>query len=105
MPDSLQQFKAGLFRGLAHEVRVRLIEELREGERSVGELQERLGVNGPNVSQHLARLRHLGIVAARRDGTSVLYSVVDPRIYRLLDDARAIFEHQIASGTALLEDG
>jgi DNA-binding transcriptional ArsR family regulator len=105
MPQSLQQFKAGLFRGLAHEVRVRILEELRDGERSVGDLQERLRVSGPNVSQHLARLRDLGIVAARREGTSVLYTVVDRRIYRLLDDARVIFEHQIATGTALLEGG
>ena len=103
MPGSLQQFKAGLFRALAHEVRVRLLEELRDGERSVGELQERLEMNGPNVSQHLATLRNSGIVATRRDGTSVFYSVADPRIYHLLDDARTIFEQQIALGAALLE--
>ena len=102
MPGSLQQFKANLFRALAHEMRVRLLEELRDGERSVGELQERLAMNGPNVSQHLAQLRRFGIVAARHEGTSVLYSVTDRRIYNLLDDARAIFQHQIASGAALL---
>lgn len=102
MPGSLQQFKASLFRALAHEVRVRVLEELRTGERSVGELQERLQMNGPNVSQHLATLRTCGVVATRRDGTTVFYSVADPRIYHLLDDARTIFEHQIASGAALL---
>ncbi len=102
MPESLQQFKAGLFRALAHEVRVRLLEDLRDGERSVGELQDRLRMTGSNVSQHLAQLRHSGIVAARHEGTSVFYSVTDRRIYNLLDDARTIFEHQIASGAALL---
>jgi DNA-binding transcriptional ArsR family regulator len=103
VPPSLQQFKAQLFRALANEVRIRLLEELRDGERSVGELQERVGVSGPNVSQHLAVLRSHGIVAARRDGASVIYSIVDPRLHNLLDDARAIFEHQIAVGTALLK--
>lgn len=104
MPMTLQEFKAGLFRALAHEVRVRVLEELRAGERSVGELQERLGVSGPNVSQHLAILRGQGVVRSRREGTSVLYAVEDERIYNLLDDARAIFEAQIATGTALLDN-
>ena len=104
MPASLQQFKARLFRALAHELRIRLLEELRGGELPVGELQERVGASGPNVSQHLAVLRSQGIVATRRDGTSVLYSIADPRLNNLLDDARAIFEQQIAVGTALLQE-
>ncbi len=102
VPESLQEFKAALFRVLAHEVRIRLLEELRGGERSVGDLQARLGISGPNVSQHLATLRHFGIVSARREGTSGFYSLADPRVFNLLDDARAIFEHQISSGAALL---
>lgn len=102
---SLQQFKAELFRALANELRIRLLEELRTEELSVGELQERVGSTGPNVSRHLGLLRSQGIVTARRDGTSVFYSIADPRLSRLLDDARAIFEHQIAVGAALLEDG
>ena len=57
MPGSLQQFKANLFRALAHEMRVRLLEELRDGERSVGELQERLARAGVEVIE--ARLSHL----------------------------------------------
>ena len=78
MPATLQQFKAQLFRALGHEIRIRILEELRAGERSVGELQELIGVSGPNVSQHLSVLRGEGIVTARRDGTSVFYSVADP---------------------------
>jgi DNA-binding transcriptional ArsR family regulator len=104
MPPSLQQFKAELFRALSHELRIRLLEELRDGELSVGELQERVGASGPNVSQHLAVLRSNGIVATRRDGTSVLYSIADARLNSLLDDARAVFEHQIAAGAALLQN-
>lgn len=103
MSQSLQEFKAALFQALAHEIRVRLLEELRSGERSVGDLQERLGLRGPNVSQHLAILRNHGVVITRRDGSSVLYSVIDPRVYQLLDDARAIFEQQITAGAMLLE--
>lgn len=104
VPPTLQQFKARLFRALSHELRVRALEELRMGERSVSDLQEALGVSASNVSQHLAVLRGEGIVTARREGTTVLYSVPDQRLYSLLDDARAIFEQRITSGAALLLD-
>jgi len=104
MARSLQQFKAELFRALSHEVRIRVLEELRSGELSVGELQERLGVSGPNLSQHLAILRKQGILTTRREGTTVLYSMADARIQNLLDDARAIFEAQLAVSSALLDD-
>jgi DNA-binding transcriptional ArsR family regulator len=104
LTPSLQQFKAQLFRALAHEVRVRLLEELRDGECAVGELQERVGSSGPNVSQHLAVLRSQGLVAARRNGTSMLYSIVDERLNNLLDDARSIFESRISTSAALLDE-
>ena len=105
MTGTLQQFKAKLFRSLSHEARVRILEELRSGERSVGELQEALGVSGSNASQHLAVLRGEGIVTSRREGTTVLYEVADPRIYNLLDDARAIFEQRLAVSSAMLREG
>jgi len=103
VPPTLQQFKAQLFHALGHEVRIRILEELRGGECSVGELQELVGVSSSNVSQHLAVLRSEGIVTTRRDGTSVFYSIADRRLYRLLDDARSIFENRIAAGAALLQ--
>jgi len=105
VPPTLQQFKAQLFRALAHEVRVRIVEELRNGERSVGELQEALGVSGSSMSQHLAVLRGEGIVLARRDGTNVLYSAADELFFSLLDGARSIFEQRISAGAALLREG
>ncbi|MBL9035850.1 MAG: helix-turn-helix transcriptional regulator, partial [Rhodospirillaceae bacterium] len=45
------------------------------GEMSVGALADELGTSQPNVSQHLAKLRALDLVAARRDGTTILYSL------------------------------
>jgi len=104
MARSLQQFKAELFRALSHEVRIRVLEELRSGELSVGQLQDRLAVSGPNLSQHLAVLRNQGVLTTRREGTTVLYSMADTRIQNLLDDARAIFEAQLAVSSALLDD-
>jgi len=62
------------------------------GSLTVGEVQQRLGITTSNVSQHLGLMRRMGIVRTRREGTSIWYSVADPRIYVLLDTAQALFE-------------
>src|SRR5690349_11969196 len=98
----LQVFKAGFFRALAHPVRIRLLELLVNGERSVQELQEALGLEQPVVSQQLAVLRANNIVASRKEGVSVHYGVRDPLIATLLDTARQIFNNHLVSTRDLL---
>src|SRR5271154_7182225 len=71
----VHEVKATLFRVLGHPARVRILELLREGERSVGSLQSELGLGSGGTSQHLAALRRIGVVESRRDGTSVYYRV------------------------------
>ena len=63
--------KAEFFRVLGHPARVRILELLREGEHSVGELQVALGLDSSGTSQHLGVLRRQGILESRREGTSV----------------------------------
>jgi ArsR family transcriptional regulator len=104
MTDSLQEFKAEFFRALANPIRIRLLEHLKAGEVTVGDLQQRLGLDSSNVSQHLSILRAHSLVAARRDGTRIWYSVGEPRIYEILDAARAIFENQVKASTRLLAE-
>lgn len=100
---TLQDFKAELFRALGSPVRIRILEVLRDaGSLTVGELQQRLGVESSNVSQHLAVLRGRGLIEARRDGTSIWYSIAEPGLAELLDVARAIFESQHAARARLL---
>uniref|UniRef100_E6Q3B0 Regulatory protein, ArsR n=1 Tax=mine drainage metagenome TaxID=410659 RepID=E6Q3B0_9ZZZZ len=84
----LRNFKADLFKTLAHPARIRLLDALREGEKTVVELQQALDLGQPSVSQHLAALRGKGLVIARREGLFVRYSVADPRLWDLLDAAR-----------------
>ncbi len=60
--------------------RLMLIEQLNEGERSVGDLASRLGCTLANASQHLAVLRSAGLVDTRREGTAVLYRLTEPEI-------------------------
>ncbi|MEX1104374.1 MAG: metalloregulator ArsR/SmtB family transcription factor, partial [Dehalococcoidia bacterium] len=96
MNSTLQDFKAELFRALANPVRIRILEALRaEGSLTVGEIQQCVGAEHSNVSQHLSIMRGRGLVEAQREGTSIRYSVTEPDLYRLLDVARAIFEHQL----------
>jgi ArsR family transcriptional regulator len=96
--------KAELFRVLGHPMRVRIIELLRDGEHSVGDLQTALGLDSSGTSQHLAALRRQGLVEGRREGTSVFYRAKDPRIFQLLESARQIITSSLAETRALLAE-
>ena len=100
--ENLQAFKAAFFRALAHPVRIRILELLVRGERSVQELQEALGVDQPVVSQQLAVLRATNIVSGKKEGVSVRYTVRDPLIANLLDTARQIFNNHLVGTQDLL---
>src|SRR5215212_6958468 len=95
MSNSLQGFKAELFKALAHPARIRILELLRSGERTVSDLQRVLEMESSTVSQQLALLRARDIVAGRKQGTSVYYRVVDPLIFDLLDVGRDIFDNHL----------
>jgi ArsR family transcriptional regulator len=92
---TLQGFKAELFKALGHPVRIRILELLRPGELTVSELQAQLEIEPSSVSQQLSVLRARQLVSSRKEGTSVYYRVDDPRVYELLDAARAIFERNL----------
>jgi ArsR family transcriptional regulator len=98
----LQVFKAEFFRALAHPVRIRILEELRNGPRTVHALQEALHLDQPSVSQQLAVLRSKNLVVATKSGTSVSYAVRDPLIHDLLVTARAIFNNRLVDTQAML---
>ncbi|MFQ6019680.1 MAG: ArsR/SmtB family transcription factor [Dehalococcoidia bacterium] len=104
MYSPLRQFKAELFKALAHPGRIRILDVLRSGEKTVGEIQELLHNEPANASQHLALLRLKGIVAGRKDGNNVYYSVPDPQVFQLLDVAREIFNSRLADTDDLLSE-
>jgi DNA-binding transcriptional ArsR family regulator len=95
--------KADFFRILGHPVRVRILELLRDGERTVGDLQGQLGLDSSGTSQHLGALRKQGLLESRREGTSVYYRVRDPRLFQLLEVARQILSSNLADTQALLD--
>ena len=101
-PERLRRFKAEFFKALAHPVRIAILEHLRNGPRSVGEIQAYTGVAGSTVSQQLAILRGRGIVVPERLGTTIRYHAADPQIYALLDAAREIFYGHLSDSADLL---
>jgi DNA-binding transcriptional ArsR family regulator len=104
MHDALRRFKANLFQALAHPTRLAILEHLSEGELSAGELIGRLGVEQANASQHLAILRSRFIVANRKSGNQVFYSVRDPLILEVLDTMRQYFHRHLAESLVLLDE-
>ena len=107
MPSNVRpvyEVKAGLFRVLGHPARVRIIELLRGGERSVGSLQEGLGLESGATSQHLAALRRVGLVESRREGTSVYYRASDERVFELLEAGRALVTRRLEEQQSMLRE-
>src|SRR5687767_7863607 len=102
--DGLQTFKAQFFRALAHPTRIRMLEILVRGGRTVQELQEALTLDQPIVSQQLAVLRNQGIVSAQKEGSSVRYTLRDPLVGALLDLARRIFNNHFDNTQGLLRE-
>jgi DNA-binding transcriptional ArsR family regulator len=100
---ALQEFKAGFFRALAHPIRIRILETLGDGERSVQELQQALDLEQPIVSQQLAILRSKNVVTSRKVRTTVRYALSDPLITRLLAVARQIFNNRLVDTHSMLK--
>ena len=104
MASHLQTFKAQFFRALAHPVRIRILEILVRGDRTVQDLQDALGLIQPVVSQHLAVLRNRGIVATKKQGVTVRYALRDPAVGELLDVARRIFGNHLIDTQGMLRE-
>ncbi len=102
MDDSLlYERRARICQVLADPKRLRLIDALRDTERSVGELAEALGATYPNISQHLNVMRDAGLVLSRRAGTTVFYRLAYPQIARACDIVRDVLRAQLADAAAL----
>jgi len=101
---ALQTFKAQFFRALAHPTRIKILEILVRGSRTVQELQDALHLAQPLVSQQLAVLRNHTILTTQKEGLSVRYALRDPLVGDLLDVARRIFNNQLIGSQGLLRE-
>ena len=100
----IYQIKSEFFKTLGHPARIRVLEVLREGERSVSDLVPEVGLEASHLSQQLALLRRSNLVVTRKEGTSVLYSVANPMVFELLDVARQILTSSLVDTRALLQE-
>lgn len=94
---SAQLFKlqADICKTLSDPTRLMILNELKSGEVSVGQLTVNLGLPQSNVSRHLAVLRERGVATARRDGTTVYYSLASPKIAEACELVREVLEDQL----------
>lgn len=76
---------AAFLKALSHEGRLMILCHLSSGEKSVTELEQKLGSRQAAVSQQLARLRLEGLVSCRRDGKAMFYSIQDPKVIRIIE--------------------
>ena len=110
----LHELHARVCKAIADPKRLLIINELRDRELSVGDLCESLELTQSNVSQHLAILRERGVVAARREGTSVIYSLRGTKVLAAVDllreflaedlTDRARLSHSLGDSTVAVED-
>lgn len=100
----ISALKAEMFRALSHPARIRILETLSNGERSVGEMQPAIGIELSHLSQQLGVLRRAGLVTSRKEGQSVFYSVKDPLITELLSVAKQLLISSLTETRDLLAD-
>ncbi len=86
-----------IFKVIAHPDRIRLIEELRGGEKDVNTLAEQLDLTGARVSQHLSLLRAHRVVEERRDGRHHYYHLTQPEIADWIVDGLAFVEGRLGA--------
>jgi DNA-binding transcriptional ArsR family regulator len=72
--------EAGIFKALADPTRREILEDLRSGELSAGEIGSRFDISAPSISRHLGILRGAGLIAERRDANRIFYRLVEERL-------------------------
>jgi DNA-binding transcriptional ArsR family regulator len=95
LPDELAELIARRFRVLGEPMRIRILDRLRAGEATVGELSDALSASQQNVSKHLAVLTDVGMLGRRKDRNHVYYRIVDESVFALCDQVCGSVEQQL----------
>jgi ArsR family transcriptional regulator len=104
MPNQLRAYKASIFQALSHPTRIAIVEVLRDAEHSAGAIQEKLGIEQANLSQHLTTLRNRQIVINRKEGNQVFYSLRNRVIAEVLDLMRRYCQQDLTNTVQLLDE-
>jgi DNA-binding transcriptional ArsR family regulator len=98
--DEVYRLQAEVLRALSNPRRLEIVHILAESPCEVGKLAEELQISQPNVSQHLAVMRSIGIVEAERDGREVRYRLADPEIVSACETMRGVLLRRISRMSA-----
>ena len=102
LPDDLVELIARRFRVIGEPMRIRLLDRLRDGEATVGELSEAVGASQQNVSKHLAVLTDVGVLGRRKERNHVYYRIVDEGVFTLCEDVCGSVQDQLRSLSELI---
>jgi len=103
LPEPLIELVAQRFRVLGEPMRIKLLDRLREGDATVGELQEALGASQQNVSKHLGILHAAGMVSRTKDGNHTRDAISDPSVFELCDQVCGGVRRQLQDLEAILQ--
>ncbi len=101
MPDVLAEMHADLCKTLGSPVRIEILQSLRDGEKTVGQIGQRLGLRQANVSQHLAVMRSRHIVITRKEGTNVYYAIANPKFMEACSLIKEVLIEQLKESERL----
>lgn len=104
MEEKMFQMHAEVCKSMANSTRLKIMNLLREGEKSVEELRERLNLPKANLSQHLSILRQRRIVSTRRSGLNIYYKVANPKMIKACDILREVLLEQLQESGKLVRD-
>jgi ArsR family transcriptional regulator len=102
--QELRRFTAEIFQALAHPTRIAIVEALGTREMSAGRLIDRLGLEQANASQHLGVLRSKHVVASRKEGNQVFYSLRDPVLIKVLEILKRYFYAHLSESMSMLKE-
>lgn len=102
--ERIHRLHADLCKMLSNCTRLKILEGLRDGEKTVGTLVEEVGVRQANLSQHLAELRKRDIVRSRREGANVYYRIAYPKVVEACELIREVVFEQLSESKDLVEE-
>ena len=102
MQDMVYKVKADFLKVLGHPIRLRLIEELKHGEKSVGYLVSKFKIGQSSMSRHLLALHNVGILSSRQERTTVYYDISDHDIFLVLRPIAVMLRKKFKASEKLL---
>jgi len=100
--DQIYAYHAEMCQVFSHPKRLEAINVLRDGEMTVSELAQRLGLTVGNLSQHLSMMKERHILLSRKEGNMVYYRIMNPKLIRCFDMMREMLFEQIRQDAALI---